>query len=504
MAVALLLILLLLNLNSTHALEKDIKANFHRLKHPQKVYGLYKIINFRCLWFCEGKWTYRFHIFERLLHEAFYHGLNPEDYMPANGVHPEISVTDNLIKLSYHLYYGRVNPSKLYEGLSLPEKPDIVLEVLYRLIVEDRLEELYKELSPRRPDYWSLLEAGKALSELSHFEWDAIKLSKPLMFGDRSPCLERIAFRLFLLGDLKEYTPSDLFDEKILEAVKSFQRRHGLPETGIIDKRTLQELNVSPSERLKTIHINLERHRWLPMEIKKAVMVNVPFFELSLVREGKEVLSSKVVVGRNYIQDFRPTPMLYSKIESITINPKWYVPTSISVKDILPKVKKNPEYLTKKGFKVYSDGVEVNPLEIDWSLYNEKNFSLRLVQEAGPKNSLGRLKFNFPNPFAVYLHDTPEKHLFKHSKRAFSSGCIRVERAKELAVTLLGNGWNFKKLNGLIAKGGTQTIPLREKMPVYLVYFTALEREGKLHFREDLYGYDKILTRAIFSAGGVK
>ncbi|MFN3947505.1 MAG: L,D-transpeptidase family protein, partial [Aquificaceae bacterium] len=231
------------------------------------------------------------------------------------------------------------------------------------------------------------------------------------------------------------------------------------------------------------------------------ILVNIPSFELFLIEDGQVKLSSKVIVGRNYKDDFRPTPMLYSKVESITINPKWYVPVSIAVKDLLPKIKKNPSYLTKKGFKVLSMGREIDPLSVDWSMYNEKNFPFMLVQEAGPQNALGHIKFNFPNPFQVYLHDTPDRHLFKHTKRAFSSGCIRVDKARELALSLLGGDWTGRQLAEMIKSRKTQTIKLKEPIPIYILYYTAFERDGKLHFREDLYGYDTILSQNLFFGG---
>ena len=348
------------------------------------------------------------------------------------------------------------------------------------------------------------MEQAKFYHDLSNFEWRATRVAKPLRYGDKSPCIDEIRFRLFLLGDMQEYNPSESFDDALLQAVKNFQRRHGLPESGVIDQKTLAELNVSPRDRLRQIYLNLEKHRWLPEDFKRAVVVNVPSFELFLIEGGSVKLYSRVIVGRNYVKDFRPTPMLYSRIESITVNPRWYVPVSISTKDILPKVKKNPEYLKRKGFRVFLGEEEIDPLQVDWSQYNERNFPFRLVQEPGRRNALGVIKFNFPNPFAVYLHDTPERHLFNHTKRAYSSGCIRVEKARQLAISLLGEGWNDKRLENLIKSGQTQTLRVNPPVPIYILYFTAFERNGVLHFREDLYGYDTILSRALFRIGGMR
>ncbi|MEN3029101.1 MAG: L,D-transpeptidase family protein [Aquificaceae bacterium] len=502
MAVALPLLVLLLGFAYAQTLEKSIRQSWNRLYYPQKVQQLYRLLGYKCLWFCEGKPTENFYILQELLKESVHHGLRIEDYRPLEGLEPEIALTDTLLKFSHHLYYGKVNPSELYGSRNLPEKPDLLVETLYRLLAEGRLGELIKELAPKSREYWFLVEQARSLKDLSSLDWKPLKPSKVLRYGDRSPCLTEVRYRLFLLGDLQEFTTSELFDKELLEAVKSFQSRHGLTVTGELDRRSLGELNISPADRLRQLYLNLEKHRWLSQPPAWAVVVNIPSFELFLLERGSTLLHSRVIVGRNYRDDFRPTPMLYSRINSLTLNPKWYVPLSISTKDILPKVKRDPEYLKRKGFRVFHMGVEVDPLQVDWNLYGEKNFPFRLVQEAGPKNSLGRIKFNFPNPFAVYLHDTPERGLFKHTRRAFSSGCIRVERAKELALYLLGEGWTHTRLDRLIEGGKTQTLNLRENVPIYLLYFTALEREGRLHFREDLYGYDKMLSRVYFSAGG--
>ena len=500
MAVSFLLyIFVFFTLDYSHALENIIKENWNRLSHPKKVYELYKLLNFECLWLCNDKETNNFYALQDILKHIPYHGIKPRE---SKSLDPELALTDELIDIAYKLYYGSADPSKLYKGWNLPKKPDQVINILASLLKEGRIRDLLIELSPKSGEYWFLVEQAKYLEGLSHFEWKPIKLKRNLKLGDRDQCLDEIRFRLFLLGDLKEYKNSDVIDQELIEAIKSFQKRHGLPETGIIDKKTIQELNISPADRLKQVLLNLEKHRWIYQPFKRVLIVNIPSFELYIMEEDRVIFYSKVIVGRDYREDFRPTPMLFSKIESITINPKWYVPTSISVKDILPKVKKDPRYLIKKGFKVFYMGEEVDPLQIDWRLYDENNFPFRLVQEAGPKNALGRIKFNFPNPFQVFLHDTPDKHLFKHTKRTFSSGCIRVEKAEYLALYLLGQGWTQERLKALIEQGQTINLKLKEAMPIYILYFTAFGRDGKLHFREDLYGYDTILSQVLFSSGG--
>ncbi len=504
MAVAFPFFILLLLLDIAIAYEKNSKEIWLRLSNPQKVYHLYRLLGVNCIWYCEGQPTENLQNLKKILSSAVHHGLDQESYKFPEGVDPELATTDMLIKLAYDLYYGRVRPLDIYKEWSLPSKPDRVLQELATLIKDGRIGDFLSEFAPGSAEYWFLVDQVKFYQDLSVFEWRPIRIAKPLRYGEKSPCIDEVRFRLFLLGDLEEYAFSETFDDALLKAVKNFQRRHGLTENGVIDKKTLAELNISPKDRLRQIYLNLEKHRWLPKEFRKTVVVNIPSFELFFIEGGSVKLHSKVIVGRNYTKDFRPTPMLYSRIESITINPKWYVPVSISTKDILPKVKKNPEYLTKKSFRVFRGEEEVDPLQVDWSQYNEKNFPFRLVQEPGAKNALGTIKFNFPNSFAVYLHDTPERHLFNHTKRAFSSGCIRVEKARQLALMILGEGWSDRRIENLIKSGQTQALRVNPPVPIYILYFTAFERDGMLHFREDLYGYDTILSRALFGSGGKK
>ncbi|MFN7065949.1 MAG: peptidoglycan-binding protein, partial [Aquificaceae bacterium] len=303
MVVPFSLILFLSFIITPYALEKRIKENWDRLAYPSKVYELYSLLGFRCLWFCDGKETENFHTLQEVFDEAVLHGIE------INLDVEELAITDSLIKLAYSLYYGRVDPSTLYKRWNLPKKPDRVISGLSELIRQGRIRDLTVELSPQDEEYWFLVEKAKDFRDLSAFDWKPIKLRRTLSLGGRSPCIDEIRFRLFLLGDLERYEPSDTFDGELFEAVKGFQRRHGLPETGSIDARTLKELNILPAERLKMIYLNLEKRRWLHIPFVRYILVNVPSFEFFWV-EGYELkLYSRVIVGRNYKDDFRPTPM---------------------------------------------------------------------------------------------------------------------------------------------------------------------------------------------------
>jgi murein L,D-transpeptidase YcbB/YkuD len=321
--------------------------------------------------------------------------------------------------------------------------------------------------------------------------------------GDHDPRVSLLRRRLIDLGDLDvtlEEAPYR-FDQRVEEAVRHFQRRHGLEEDGIVGPETLSELNLPLEQRVRQIELNLERWRWIPHELgRRYILVNIAGYQLYAVENQHRRLEMRVVVGRNY----RRTPVFSGKMTYMVLNPEWNVPGSIAVKDILPKVKEDPSYLQRMGFKVYAswqdDAAVINPAEIDWSSISSRNFGFRLVQAPGPQNALGRIKFMLPNKYAVYLHDTPSQQLFQQARRGFSSGCIRVEKPFELAAYVLQGqeGWTEEKLIAGVKSGEKRIIGLQETVPVHLLYWTAwVDEEGKLNFRKDIYKRDEPLDRAL-------
>jgi len=223
-------------------------------------------------------------------------------------------------------------------------------------------------------------------------------------------------------------------------------------------------------------------------------------FKLSVIESGKAALVMRVVVGR----DYRRTPVFSEKMKYLVINPSWNIPVKIAVEDILPKVRRNPDYLQRRQIKVYENwrrgAPEINPQTVDWSQVRKGNFYFKFQKQPGPYNDLGRIKFMFPNKFAIYLHDTPARKLFRQSTRGFSSGCIRVEKPIELAQYLLQDNsqWTRAQILKTIDDGETKTVRVRQQIPVHLLYWTAwVDRQGTLHFRNDIYGRDAPLDRAL-------
>ncbi|MBF0561596.1 MAG: L,D-transpeptidase family protein, partial [Alphaproteobacteria bacterium] len=231
------------------------------------------------------------------------------------------------------------------------------------------------------------------------------------------------------------------------------------------------------------------------------ILVNIAGYELEVVAAGNVVMNMKVVVG----QTKRQTPVFSSTMTHIILNPVWHVPRHLAIADVLPKLKHDPAYITKMGMRLYSVDAahltEVNPANISWGDLGQSHFPYRLHQNPGSKNALGRIKFLLPNPYDIYLHDTPHRELFSKSNRSASSGCIRLEKPRELATYLLQDRpeWSREKIDAVINRGRTETVPLKTPLPVHLMYRTAWsDSNGRVYFRQDIYERDKVLAKVLF------
>ena len=289
----------------------------------------------------------------------------------------------------------------------------------------------------------------------------------------------------------------DVFDGMLKEAVQRFQTRHGLTANGIVGVETLRELNITTSERIKQLAATIEYCRKLPpLQENRYILINIPDFNLHLIEDGKPVLSMPVIVGKATHQ----TPEFNGLITNLIINPSWSVPYSIASKELLPKLKRNPGYLSRSRMRVYRSNQRIAPSAINWASYSTKNFPLLLRQDPGPGNSLGRIKFMFTNPHDIYLHDTPTKKLFQKFPRAFSHGCIRVQAPIDLAVYLMQDTpmGSEEAIKSAISKGKTQSLDIPSPIPINIVYVTAwVDSEGIVQFRPDIY------NRRLPSAGEI-
>jgi murein L,D-transpeptidase YcbB/YkuD len=309
--------------------------------------------------------------------------------------------------------------------------------------------------------------------------------------------------RLVASGDL---TPggegdSELFDDTLEDAVRNFQQRHGLEADGIVGPRTLAAFNIPVEERLRQIQLNMERWRQFPDDLgERYILVNTANSELKVVENNKLVMAMRTVVGR----PDRPTPVLSGQVTELVLNPYWYIPPRIARKDILPKIQKNPNFLSQQRIRVFealgNQRRPVDPTKVNWSMVTANTLPYWFRQEPGPSNSLGRVKFLFPNKFKVYIHDTPARELFEKTQRNFSSGCVRIEQPVRLAEYVLqrDKDWTPNKIQAVLDSGARQFVTLAEPIPVYLLYWTAwVNDEGVIQFRRDVYGRDRALAKAL-------
>ncbi|ACX87831.1 ErfK/YbiS/YcfS/YnhG family protein [Pectobacterium parmentieri WPP163] len=284
----------------------------------------------------------------------------------------------------------------------------------------------------------------------------------------------------------------DRYSGDLVEAVKRFQHWQGLEGDGVIGKRTRDWLNVSPQMRATLLALNIQRLRLVPDNVHTGIMVNIPNYSLIYYQDGAERLSSRVIVG----QPKRKTPLMSSSLYNVVVNPPWNVPTTLTRQDIIPKVVRDPGYLQRHGYTVLSgwsqDAEAIDPSMIEWQGVSAERFPYRLRQAPGANNSLGRYKFNMPNSEAIYLHDTPNHNLFQRDIRALSSGCVRVNKASELASMLLQDaGWNNSRISSTLDQGNTTFVSMKHRIPVNLYYLTAwVAEDGRPQFRTDIYNYD--------------
>jgi murein L,D-transpeptidase YcbB/YkuD len=423
---------------------------------------------------------------------------------PRGLVDLELLLTDAFLLYGSHLLAGRVNPETIDPEWFANRRDADMAAVLEKAVSTGTVQENLESLKPSQSGYARLRAALRTYRDIAaEGGWRTVPSGSKLQRGDSGSRVGLLRERLRVTGDLRDTQPNDpeVFDEGLDEAVKNFQRRHGLDMDGIVGPATLSALNVSADDRVHWIEINMERWRWLPQDLGAShVIVNIANFELDVVESEKEVITMRAIVGR----DYRRTPVFSGRMSYIVLSPYWHVPPSLAVKDILPQVRKDPGYLAEKGMKVFqgwgADTKEIDPNSVDWSKVTAATFNYRFRQDPGPVNSLGRVKFMFPNKFDVYLHDTPARELFQKTARAFSSGCIRIEKPVELAEYLLRGDprWNRDAILNAIDRRVEQTVQLREAVPVHLLYWTAwVDAAGMVHFREDIYGRDRPLADAL-------
>lgn len=314
--------------------------------------------------------------------------------------------------------------------------------------------------------------------------WPAIPADKKsYKQGDSATVISKIRHHLFITGDITDDNGSNLYDTSLLTAIKKYELRFGYKDDGIINASIINEMNVPVEKRIEQIIVNMERSRWVPVQLVNTnyLLINIPDFKLYAFENDLPVWTMNVVVGK----DQHRTVIFNGDIKYIVFSPYWNVTPSIIKAEILPGMKRNPNYLASHN--------------MEWNGGNVR-------QKPGPNNSLGLVKFLFPNTHNIYLHDTPSKSLFKEDKRAFSHGCIRLSEPKKLAQYLLrdDSSWTDAKITAAMNKGSEQFVTLKKPVPVFIAYFTSwVDRKGNLNFRNDIYKRDGRLVDMILEKGGL-
>jgi L,D-transpeptidase YcbB len=317
--------------------------------------------------------------------------------------------------------------------------------------------------------------------------------SRSLRYGDSDSLLAAVSKSLYLHGDLASADSTGVYDSTLYLGVVRFQKRHGLSPDGVLGKKFYEALNVSVEDRIEQILINMERSRWMPSDYpQRYLIVNIPDFTLYAYDKGIQIWNMNVVVGK----EIHETVSFSGEMRNVVFNPYWVVPPGILYDEIIPGVIKKPNYLSSHNMEmVDGSGKVISSSSVDWKKYTKRGFPYTIRQKPGSSNSLGKVKFLFPNSHNIYLHDSPSRSLYIQEKRAFSHGCVRLSYPEKLANFVLEpEGWTPERVKKALLPGKESWVKLENKLAVYIVYFTSwVENDGQLHFRNDVYKRDEKL-----------
>jgi murein L,D-transpeptidase YcbB/YkuD len=539
-------------ISSLNGIEKEI---------VDSLVEIYNHNNIKPIWIAEDSDTLQIESFLSYLKHSYKHGLNAERYYFTNlnssylslikkniknGVYDysilakfEFLLSASFLQYQKSLLFGVINPREYdTENYDIP-LPDRKIDV-YANLFNPNKQKVLEEIQPKSLRYVGLQQALEFYREFaSKTEWNHIlNITGKIEIGQPSTILKPMSQNLISLGLLDSsyhLTFPPKYDSLLFLAVKKFQLLYGLKDDGVIGLQTIEQLNITPTERVEQIKVNLERFRWTTYSDSLTyVLVNIPEFTLYAYKDGNIRTSIKVCVGqkreRNYEQKIAvykktkkwihlpknfETPQVYSRINQIITNPPWNVPTSIAKNETYYEVMKDSNYLKDKKFKVFQGGKEVDHNEIDWKKYSPTNLPFSFVQEPGGANALGRIKFMFNNKYSIYLHDTPTRAPFSAANRAVSHGCVRVEKPLMFAEYITGQVTNITLDDVKIELGikpedkemmkyfkgyhnKTKYLELNSSIPLFVDYFTSwVDEKKQLQFRPDVYEKDKKLSQAI-------
>ena len=450
---------------------------------------------------------------------AWKEGLNPKDYhleslLDLNsylGSKPtdreseaifDILLSDGLMVYADHLTQGKLDPESLYPSWNFFTRnlANDAMEQFNTAISADSIGEYFEQLSPQTKGYSTLREGVMNYTNIIYMGgWDSLPILKTIHPYDSTFLAPMLRERLIVEGFEIEYDSSLVYDDKLIEQIKLFQMQSGLIDDGVIGKHSINALNESATSKLNKIKVNMERSRWvLEGELNEFIIVNIARYQMYYSDSGQVTYTSKVMVGK----DEKQTPVFRDNMEYVVFNPTWTLPQSISSTETLPKLQRDSLYMQKNNMVIINAKGEVqSDSGLVWSDYTEDYFPFIIRQEPGPKNALGRVKFLFPNKYAIYLHDTPSRYLFAKEERAFSHGCIRLQNPLDFSEFLLSKqdtNWTMDSIRTVLDSAQTMSVRLKKKIPVYLMYWTAgINEDGRLFFVPDIYGRDERILRAL-------
>lgn len=491
-------------------------AESEPLYNAPLMHAVYEENGFKPIWINEPEAEKKAYALVNAVGDATADAMQPENYhlalasamlaelsdktLPGKLVDLELALSDMYLSFAAHSLRGRINPNSIDPDWFSSPRNENLAQMLAAVPQEKNLKVQLGALQPPQPGYRRLKEA------LAHYRqvakdggWPNVPPGATIKPDTTDPRILAVRVRLDQPGAADE--DAALYGLTLQNAIKDFQRRHGLEPDAVIGNDTLAALNQSAAEKARTIEVNMERWRWLPQSLgERHIRVNIAGFDLEAWQDDKLVSSQAVVVGR----DYRRTPVFSGTMTYLVLNPSWEVPPSIAQNDLLPHIQKDPSYLSRMNFQVlqgWGAGEQVvDPAQLNWDALSPRNLNYRFRQSPGELNALGRVKLMFPNPHAIYLHDTPARNLFAKAERGFSSGCIRLEQPLELSAWALEgtSGWDRSRIDAQVKTGKTETVKLKKPVQVHLLYWTTWVNEaGEVNFRRDIYGRDARLNAAL-------
>lgn len=417
----------------------------------------------------------------------------------------DLLVTDAVAGMIDHVRFGRVRPVQIDRRWNVnPREGRAPLDSVLAVVV--RSSNVKAAIEAQRPDHFIYRGLVDALARLEAIVaeggWPRVPAGKSIKPGAVDSRIPAVRRRLAVSGEWPTRSPappdSTRYDDRLRQAVELFQTRHRLNPDGVVDAATVAAMNVSAAARANQVRANLERARWVLDRLEDDfLLVNLPAFKAYLIQDGKNVWETRTQIG----EEARQTPTFRSDINSIEFNPDWTVPPTILAKDVLEGMRRGEDVIAQKRLLILdAEGNEVSPGSIDWGSATPENFPYTLRQPPGEGSALGDVKFDFPNPHSIYLHDTPSRELFESEDRTFSSGCIRVEHPIDLAERLLAgqDGWNRSRIEQVTAGHETRIVKVERSLPILIVYWTvSVGASGEIRYMNDVYDRDRPVLTAL-------